>query len=169
MIIRIAIIVLLFSSCSTTKRTMITSAVIGSVVGGLGGSIFSPDKNSINKNAFLFGTLGAVAGAGSVYLFKQKPIDQVKMKQMLLDEQNSQKEPLPLFDFDPELQKLNPKVEFKPVKKYQVPLEELPPELKGKVKKQFIVEYESPAKTMKIGNRTIQVSPFKAWEHIYEE
>ncbi len=169
MVIRIAILMLLLTSCSTFKRTAITSALVGGLIGSVGGTVFSPTKSDISKNAFLFGTLGAATGAGMAYLFKEKPIDQIKLKEMLLDDQRTRTEELPLFEFSPDLKGINPKVEFKPVKKYEVPLEKLPPELEGKVSKQFILEYESPAKTLKIGNRTIQISPFKAWEHIYEE
>ena len=157
------------SSCSTLKKTMITSAVVGGVVGGLGGAIFSPNKESLNKNAYLFTALGAVAGAGGSYLFHEKPIDQKKLKHMVLDEQREAQKDVPLFDFSPELKKLKPHVDFKPVNKYEVPLKKLPPELQGKVKKQFIIEYQSDARTLKIGNRTFEISPFKAWEHVYEE
>ena len=81
----------------------------------------------------------------------------------------SQNAVVPLFDFSPELKNIKPEVNFKPIKKYEVPLEKLPKELEGKVKKQFILEYQSEAQTIEIGNRTIQISPFKAWEHIYEQ
>ena len=152
------------------NKNMMMSAIIGSAVGSLGGAIFSPDKESVNKNAFLFGTLGAAAGAGTAAAINDKPVDQIKMKQMLLDDVKTKgKEEVPLFDFSPELKDIKPKVEFMPVKKYEVPLEKLPPELEGKVKKQYIIEYESPAQTLKIGTKTIEISPFKAWEHQYAE
>ena len=169
MTIRILIICLLFSSCSTLKKSMITSAIVGSVVGGLGGSIFSPDKESRDKNAFLFSAIGAAAGAGGAYLIYDKPVDQKQLKHMMLEEQKEAQKDIPLFDFSPELKKMKPHVDFKPVNKYEVPLKKLPPELQGKVKKQFIIEYQSDAKTLKIGNRTFEISPFKAWEHVYEE
>jgi len=59
-------------------------------------------------------------------------------------------------------------VSFKPVKKYDVPLEKLPENLKGKVKKQYLLEYETEGKTIQYEGRTIEISPFKAWEHVYE-
>jgi hypothetical protein len=88
---------------------------------------------------------------------------------LLLDQEIQHHKEVPLFDFSPELKNIKPEVNFKPIKKYEVPLEKLPPQLQGKVKKQFIIEYESGARTLEIGNRTIQISPFKAWEHVYEE
>lgn len=167
--IRMIVVLLLLTSCSTLKKSMITSAIVGSVLGGVGGAVFSPDTNSTYKNAFLFGTLGAAVGAGGAYLSYDKPIDQQKLNQMLLDDQKDVQKELPLYDFSPELKKINPKVDFKPVSKYEVPLAKLPPELQGKVKKQYIIEYHSEAKTLQIGNRTFEISPFKAWEHVYED
>ena len=169
MIIKMLIVTMLLSSCSSFKRTTITSAIVGGVIGSIGGSIFSPSKIDKDANSFIFGTLGAAVGVGGAYLFREKPVDQMKLKQMLLDDHKVSLETLPLFDFDPRLKGLRPKVEFKPVKKYEVPLTKLPKELRGKVGKQYILEYESPARTLKIGSRTIQISPFKAWEHVYEE
>jgi hypothetical protein len=69
----------------------------------------------------------------------------------------------------PETLQMIKKMGFKPVKKYEVPQEKLPNELMGKVKKQYIIEYEAEARTIELGNRTIQISPFKAWEHTYEK
>ena len=50
-------------SCSTLKRSMIGGALIGGLVGGGGGAIFSPDEMSRDKNAYMFGVIGAAAGA----------------------------------------------------------------------------------------------------------
>lgn len=173
MIIRSLLIAALLSSCGTLKKSVITSALISGVVGSVGGHIFSPTEKGRAKNAFLFGTLGAAAGAGLAYGFYESPISQKKMRHMLLEKNKREalrkSQELPLFDFSPELKKMSPKVDFKPVSKFAVPLKDLPPELQGKVKKQYIIEYQSEAKTLKIGNRTFEISPFKAWEHVYEE
>jgi hypothetical protein len=109
-----------------------------------------------------------VAGAGLAYLFYDSPEKKIK-ESMLLDQPTQNHKEVPLFDFSPELKNIKPEVNFKPVKKYEVPLEKLPKELEGKVKKQFILEYQSEAQTIDVGNRTIQISPFKAWEHVYEQ
>jgi len=163
------LIVLLFlTSCSTLKRSMISGALVGGLAGGTGGAIFSPDNYSRDKNAYVGGIIGAVAGAGLAYLLHDGPEKKTKAP-MLLDEPTQTHKEVPLFDFSPELKNIRPEVNFKPVKKYEVPLEKLPPELEGKVKKQYIIEYESDARTLEIDNRTIQISPFKAWEHIYEK
>jgi len=161
-------ILLVCSSCSTLKKSLTSGALIGGLVGGTGGAVFSPDEQSTNKNAYLGGMLGAVAGAGLAYLLFDDPKKKIK-ESMLLDGPMQNHKEVPLFDFSPELKNIKPEVNFKPVKKYEVPQEKLPKELEGKVKKQFILEYQSEAQTIEIGNRTIQISPFKAWEHIYEQ
>ena len=88
---------------------------------------------------------------------------------MILDGEVESHKEVPLFDFSPELKDVRPEVTFKPVKKYEVPMEKLPKELEGKVKKQYIIEYEAQARTINLGNRTIEISPFKALEHVYEK
>ncbi len=55
------------------------------------------------------------------------------------------------------------------IKKYEVPIEKLPESLQGKVKKQYLLEYESEAKTIQYQGKTIEIAPFKAYEHVYEE
>ena len=162
----ILVVLLFFSSCSSLKKSLTSGALIGGLVGGAGGAIFSPDESSGPKNAYMFGVIGAVAGAGLAYLLHDDP--NKPKPPMMLDEPAQTHQSVPLFDFSPELKHIKPEVNFKPVKKYEVPQEKLPPELEGKVKKQFIIEYESPERTLVIDNRTIQISPFKAWEHVYE-
>jgi len=165
---KILILLFLCSSCSTLKKSITSGALVGGLVGGTGGAVFSPDRESTDKNAYLGGIVGALAGIGLAYLFYDSPKKKVK-ESMLLDQQLQNHKEVPLFDFSPELKNIKPEVNFKPIKKYEVPLEKLPKELEGKVKKQFILEYQSESQTIEVGNRTIQISPFKAWEHIYEE
>ena len=162
------ILLVFLTSCSSLKKSIGAGSIIGGIVGGAGGAVFSPDEYSRNKNAYMGSVIGAVAGAGLAYLFHDEP-KKKKADPMLLDEPSQLHKEVPLFDFSPELKHIRPEVNFKPVKKYEVPLEKLPTELEGKVKKQFIIEYESDARTLEIDNRTIQISPFKAWEHVYEK
>lgn len=166
--INILAILILCTSCSTLKRSVTSGALIGGVLGGTGGAVFSPDQESTDKNAYLGGILGALLGAGAAYLMHDDPNKKIK-ESLLIDNPVENHKEVPLFDFSPELKNIRPEVNFKPVKKYEVPQEKLPPELEGKVKKQFIIEYQSEARTLEIGNRTIQISPFKAWEHVYEQ
>lgn len=160
--------ILMCVSCSSLNRSMIAGAVIGSIAGSVGGAVFSPDEESRSKNAYLFGMIGAATGAGLAYIAYDDPNKKPKTP-LLLDGPIQTHQEVPLFDFSPELKHMKPEVNFKPVKKYEVPQEKLPKELEGKVKKQFIIEYEAEARTLDIDNRTIQISPFKAWEHTYEK
>jgi len=162
------IYLIFLTSCSSLKKSIGTGAIIGGLVGGAGGAVFSPNEYSRDKNAYMGGVIGAIAGAGLAYLFHEEPKKKTA-DPMLLDEPSQLHKEVPLFDFSPELKHIRPEVNFKPMKKYEVPLEKLPPELQGKVKKQYIIEYESDARTLEIDNRTIQISPFKAWEHVYEK
>ena len=165
------ILALTLMSCSTLKKTMITSAIVGGTIGGVGGAIFSPNKESVNKNAFVFSLLGASVAALGGYLLHDSPSDQEPRKNMLLDSDKDVKkiEDVPLLDFSPELKNIKPEINIKAVKKYEVPQEKLPEELKGKVKKQYIMEYQSEPRTIQVGNKTIQIDSFKAWEASYEE
>lgn len=165
-IVNCLFLVFLFCSCSTLKRSITSGVFVGSVVGGIGGHTFSPDKESQGKNAYLFGVVGALAGAGLAYMLDDnKPIS---TGPMILPVDEVKKNSLPLFDFSPELKEISPEVNFKPLSKYEVPIEKLPKELEGKVKKQFVIEYEAPEQVINIGTRTISVGPFNAWEHVYE-
>lgn len=163
------LLLFLLTSCSSLKRTLVTSAATGAVIGGAGGAVFSPDEQSRDKNAYLFGLLGAAAAAGVGYLLYDDPNKKKAQPPMILDEGIQNHKEVPLFDFSPELKDIRPEVTFKPVKKYEVPMVKLPKELEGKVKKQYIIEYEAQARTINIGNRTIEISPFKALEHVYEK
>jgi len=146
---------------------MIAGALIGGVVGSVGGAVFSPDEESRAKNAYLFGVIGSGVGAGTGWLLFEDP--KKPNAPLMLDEPTQTHQEVPLFDFSPELKHVRPEVNFKPVKRFEVPQEKLPKELEGKVKKQFIIEYEAEARTIELDNKTIQISPFKAWEHTYEK
>ena len=112
---------------------------------------------------------GGVAGGALGYSLYDDPL-KPKAPSPLLDNVDAENiQELPLFDFSKELKDVKPQVNFKPLKKYEVPQEKLPEALQGKVKKQYIIEYESEGQTLEVGNRTMEVSPFKAWEHVYEK
>lgn len=167
------ILCILLTGCSSLKRTIATGAITGLAVGGLGGAVFSPDKESTDKNAYIFGLTGALAGAGLAYLLHE-PKKEKEQPNMILDQEHLKtiekaKDEVPLLDFSPDLAEIKPNLDFKPTGKYEVPLKDLPPELEGKVAKQYIYEYETAPKTIKIDNRTIEIAPFKAWEHVYEQ
>ena len=167
----ISLILVLLSGCSSLRGSLSTGAIIGGSLGAMSGMVFSPNKESRNGNALIFGALGAGAGALLAnYLYTSDPENR-DLKQMMIPDDPLKKmsDEVPLFDFTPELKNIKPELSFKPVKKYEVPIEKLPDELKGKVKKQYLLEYETEAKTIQYQGKTIEISPFKAYEHVYEE
>jgi hypothetical protein len=162
---------LFFSGCSSLRGSITTGSIIGGSLGAMSGVVFSPNKESRNGNALIFGALGAGAGALLAhYLYTNDP-ENKDLKQMMIPDDPLKKkgEEVPLFDFSPELKNMKPELSFKPIKKYEVPIEKLPESLQGKVKKQYLLEYESEAKTIQYQGKTIEISPFKAYEHVYEE
>ena len=163
------LIIIVNISCSSFKRTAVASAITGAIIGAAGGSAFSPNQESEDRNAYVFGLTGALVGIGNAFLFKEDKQSHKQQAPMILEEDYQTHKEVPLFDFSPQLKNIRPEVTFKPVKKFEVPLEKLPKSLEGKVKKQYIIEYKAEARTLNIGKRTIQISPFKAWEHVYEE
>jgi hypothetical protein len=158
------------SGCSSLRGSLITGTLIGGSIGSMGGAVFSPNKPSQLGNAFVFGAIGAGVGALLGHYFYSSDPENRDLKQMLLDNDSDhgRKREVPLFDFNPDLKNIRPDVSFKPVKKYEVPLEKLPKDLEGKVKKQFLLEYQTEGKTIQYEGRTIEIAPFKAWEHVYE-
>ena len=159
------------SGCSTLRGSITAGSIIGGTLGAMSGAVFSPDKESVNGNALVFGAIGAGAGALLAHYFFTNDPENRDLKQMMVPELApvNKKEEVPLFDFHPELKNIKPDLNFKPVKKYEVPLEKLPANLQGKVKKQYLLEYESEAKTIQYEGKTIDIEPFKAYEHVYEE
>ena len=142
------VFMIIISGCSSLKRTMLATGVVGGVIGGLGGATFSPNEESLAQNTYAFSILGAITGAGLTYLLREKSREAKVQKSLLLDSESSINKDIPLFDFAPELKGIKPEVSFKPVSKYEVPLEKLPKELEGKVKKQYIIEYEAKSRTL---------------------
>lgn len=161
---------ILISSCGSLKGTLITGSLVGGSIGATSGIIFSPNNTSKPANALVFGVLGAGLGALLGHYFYNNDPENRDLKQMILedDKKSNFKKEVPLFDFNPDLKNIKPDVTFKPVKKYEVPQEKLPKDLEGKVKKQFLLEYETEGKTIQYEGRTIEIAPFKAWEHVYE-
>lgn len=160
---------LFISGCSSMKRSAISGAFLGGIAGALGGSIFTP-KPSVSgnkeKNAFLFGSIAALVGSGIGYLIYEKPLDQRLQNQMILEE--SEKNEIPFIQEDSFFKGIKREFKLRALKKYEVPLENLPENLKGKAKKQFVMEYLIPEEVIDLDNRTITVEEHKAYENMYE-
>lgn len=160
----------LLSGCSSLRGSLSIGSMVGGTLGAMSGVVFSPNKESRNGNALVFGAMGAASGALLSYYFYTNDPENRDLKQMMIPNDPLKKNvEVPLFDFNPELKNIKPELSFKPIKKYEVPIEKLPESLQGKVKKQYLLEYETEAKTIQYQGKTIEIEPFKAYEHVYEE
>jgi hypothetical protein len=169
-LISITSIFILLSGCSSLRGSLTVGSIIGGTLGAMSGVVFSPNKESKNGNALVFGSIGAASGALlSNYFYTNDPENRDLKQMMIPNDPLKKNTETPLFDFNPELKNIKPELSFKPIKKYEVPLEKLPESLQGKVKKQYLLEYESEAKTIQYQGKTIEIAPFKAYEHVYEE
>jgi hypothetical protein len=153
------------TGCSTLKQSLTTASILGGIVGGLAGGILSPNKASTIPNVVIFGALGAFAGGASAYYLHKSDPENWPIKPMILESDQLQSN-----YSEPKNEKIgfNPIFKLTPSKKYLVPTEPLPNELMGKVKKQYILEYESSEQTLQLEDKTLIIPPFKAWEHAYE-
>ncbi len=136
------IFIFLLTSCSTLKRQQlfsgITGALIGGSIGAMIGKSLSPNERSDQLNMILGGSLGALAGsAGGVALgtyFWQEDPTNIPMENMLIKDDLAKASP--------------PPTEYKvliPQDLKKIPLEgELPPSLKGKLKKGHVLTFEIP-------------------------
>ena len=162
--IYLLILMLLFTSCSSMKKTMIYSSLAGGLVGSLAGAALSPDKESVGGNAAIFGTIGAASAAAVGYvLYKDDPRN-YKLKHMLREKKpvNPNEIELGLGSF-----KIDANLEKK--ERYKVQLKKLPAKLKGKVNKQYLIKYQSKERYVKKGNKTFYIPSFEVFEHAYDE
>ena len=60
---------LLTSSCSTMRKSIFYGGLSGIAFGVVGGSTLSPNKESIAPNMAVWGSIGALLGAGLGYIF----------------------------------------------------------------------------------------------------
>jgi hypothetical protein len=158
------VLCLFLSSCSSMKKTIIYSSLSGGLAGATAGYALSPDKESQGANAAIFGVLGAGLSALIGYaLFEDDPRNQ-KMNHMLEERKGLNPNSLGL-----DLGDLKIEANLSKEGVYKTPSMELPDELKGKVKKQYVIKYESKERYLHKGNKTYYVPSFKIFEHAYDE
>lgn len=153
------------TGCSTLKQSMTTASILGGVAGGLAGGMLSPNKASVAPNAAVFGALGAIVGGASAYYLHKSDPENFPIEPMTLDSDKLQSN---YSESSEENAGFTPVFKLNPSKKYLVPTEPLPDQLMGKVKKQYLIEYETPEQMIQLEGKTLIIPPFKAWEHSYE-
>ena len=160
----------ILSSCSSFKRTAVVSALSGALVGGIGGSVFSPNKSDIPKNAFLFSGLGALLGGALAFLLKEEK-ESANLTPMILDDSPSKgsRESRGYKDYKDPLYEFNgvnltPTIELKPISKYNIVDKDLPESMRGHVPQRSLIEYYIPQKIINHEGKTIKIEAHKAFE-----
>ena len=153
------------SSCSSLKKTIIYSSLAGGMAGATAGALLSPNKASQGANAAVFGLIGAGVAALTGYALYQDDPRNYKLQNMLMDQApKAQLDPRELeiglgnFKIDASLSKQEA---------YEVPVKELPEQLKDKVGKQYLIKYQSKERYIKNGAKTFYIPAFEVYEHAY--
>lgn len=147
--LKILMLFLILSSCSSYKRTMIYSSLSGCATGGLSGRALSPNKESKNAN-LLFGCAigGAITAGVSHLLYEDNPLNKTlpPMKLDKTDEINQSTIDLGKIQLN-----LNPKA----VSKHPIPIENLPDDMKRFVDTPYVIKHYQPPTTIKEKNKII--------------
>jgi len=163
-VILIGLLVIL-QSCSSMKKTILYSTLTGAVVGGASGYALSPDKESQGANTAVFGLIGGVVtGLIGYVLFKDDPRNK-KLNHMLLDKDKK----IDPNKIDIGFNNFNINADLKKQEAYKVPVKNLPPKLRGKVKQQFVIKYTSKERYVQKGEKTFYIPAFEVYEHSYDQ
>lgn len=158
------VLLTLLASCSTLKKTITYSSLSGGMAGASAGLLLSPDKESRGVNAAIFGLIGAgIAALASYSLYEDDPRNK-KLNHML-----DEKEVLGENTLGLDLDDLKIEANLNKEEAYETPVKDLPKELKGKVKKQYVIKYQSKERYINKGNKTFYIPSFQIYEHSYED
>ncbi len=159
-----AVMVIVSTSCSTLKKTITYSSFSGAMAGASAGYLLSPDKESRGINAAIFGLVGAGIAALAGYSFYEDDPRNKKLNHML-----DEKEVLGENTVGLDLDDLKIEAKLNKEEAYETPVKDLPKELKGKVKKQYVIKYQSKERYINKGNKTFYIPSFQIYEHSYED
>ncbi len=148
-------------ACSSMKKSVLYGGLSGATIGAFGGGTLSPDKESIAPNMAVWGSIGAIIGAGLGYVFYSDDPENKELPNMILPKNKEDYPPLRKFEA----------VNIVPseTKKYKVETGPIPEHLKSKVKAPFILEHQIPERVEQMENgKTMTIESHKAWEYTYE-
>lgn len=159
-ITQVFLVLLIFSSCTSLKKSIVYGGLSGGAIGAFAGSSLSPDSYSKTPNALIWGGLGVITGAALGYLFFKDDPESNDLPQMILKDQTPMKT---IEDFSA------PFVIPTEASKYKLNNAPLPKSLRAKVPSPSIIEMTIPERIQKLENgRTIVIEEHKATEVIYE-
>lgn len=162
---KVILLILLGSlaSCSTLKKSVFYGGLVGGGIGVAGGAALSPNPESRNPNMAVWGSVGALIGAGLGYFFFQEDPENHELPSMIIPKREGEYKTGRDQKFEKDI------VIPKDSKKYKVETGPLPEHLKGKVKKPFIIEHIIPERVEALENgKSITVEQHKAWEVSFE-
>jgi hypothetical protein len=152
--------ILLISSCSSLKKSMVYGGLSGGAIGAFAGSSLSPDSYSKTPNALIWGGVGLALGSALGYFFFNDDPENRELPQMILKEEKRMNTS---EDF------AAPVIIPSSATKYKVNDAPLPEALKGKVPRPSIIEMTIPERIQKLENgRTLVIEEHKATEIVYE-
>jgi hypothetical protein len=146
------------------RKTIIYSSLSGGIAGASAGYALSPDKQSQGANAAIFGLVGAGLSALIGYVLYEDDPRNKKLSHMLEDKNSLDPNLLEL-----DLGNLNIEANLTKDEIYKTPTKELPEELKGKIKQQYIIKYQSKERYLNKGNKTFYIPSFQIYEHAYDD
>ena len=107
------------------------------------------------------GALGAsLAALAGYWLYEDDPRNRPLSPMLELD-------PQPAGNLEMESDKLRISAAVTPVNIYRVPVMELPPELAGKVGRQYLIKYRSKERTIRRNGRTWYIPDFEFYQYAY--
>jgi len=167
MTIGMSMVLLTTTSCSTMKRSVSYGGLSGMSLGLAGSAALSPNKESIAPNMAIWGSLGALIGAGLGYLFFVDDPENRELPSMI--HKGNSKINRPSYDMAP-INNIGTNIgTIKDSKKYKLESGPLPEHLKGKVQSPFIIEHEIPERVERLENgKAITIEKHKAWEVDFE-
>jgi hypothetical protein len=158
---KVFILIFFLQGCSSLKRSMVYGGLAGGMMGGIAGNVLSPNPESRTPNIAVWGSVGALIGAGLGYYFFNDDPENQDLPNMILP--SNQKE----LTLEGKLQ--NTIIIPKDSRKYQIERGPIPEHLKGKVKNPFVIEHVIPERVEEFKNgKTITIEAHKAWEVSFE-
>ena len=154
------ITMILFTSCTTMRKSLVYGGLAGGAIGAFAGSSLSPDSYSKAPNAILWGGVGALAGAALGYFFFNDDPENRELPQMIMRDNKKMRTS---EEFSA------PMIIPTEASQYRIKPGPIPESLKNKIPRPSIIEMTIPERIQHLDNgRTLVIEEHKATEIVYE-